>query len=247
VRICSWNIQLGRRLDAVLDLVGREAAFRALDVLALQEASVHDGVPDGAAIATALGGEYRYFQATAQRRNGHEQANALIWKRGVVGEAREPAVIPLPGSAQIEVGAPESLLLRVVPPQTRMAIRAESESTRIYVAHLDVLGFTHKLEQFRAVLADMAARPPVPLTLVAGDLNTFGPVRPHLWKRIAAAAAAAGLVNLTTSIQHTHWTGQKLDAIYASSNVPFSHRAWTVNARASDHLPVFADIEPKAA
>ena len=247
MRICSWNIQLGRRLDAVLDLVGREAAFRALDVLALQEASVHDGVPDGAAIATALGGEYRYFQATAQRRNGHEQANALIWRNGVVSDSREPAVIPLPGSAQIEVGAPESLLLRVVPPQTRMAIRAESESTRIYVAHLDVLGFTHKLEQFRAVLADMAARPPVPLTLVAGDLNTFGPVRPHLWKRIAAAAEGAGLVNLTSTIYRTHWTGQKLDAIYASSTVPFSHRAWTLSARASDHLPVFAEIEPKAA
>ena len=84
-------------------------------------------------------------------------------------------------------------------------------------------------------------------TLVAGDLNTFGPVRPHLWKRISAAAEAAGLVNLTSSIHHTHWTGQKLDAIYASSHVPFSSRAWTVDARASDHLPVFADIEPKAA
>src|SRR5213082_2743297 len=148
-------------------------------------------------------------------------------------EAPEPAVIPLPGSAHIDVGAPESLLLRVVPRQTRMAIRAESESTRIYVAHLDVLGFTHKLDQFRALLADMAGRPPVPLTLVAGDLNTFGPVRPHLWKRISAAAEAAGLVNLTSSIHHTHWTGQKLDAIYASSHVPFSSRAWTVDARAS--------------
>jgi len=72
-------------------------------------------------------------------------------------------------------------------------------------------------------------------------------VRPHLWKRIADAAKAAGLVNITTSVQRTHWTGQQLDAIYASSNVPFSHRAWTVDARASDHLPVFADIESHAA
>ena len=246
MRICSWNIQLGRRLDAVLDLVGTEPAFKALDVLAMQEASIHDGVPDGEAIATRLGAEYRHFQATAQRRNGHEQANALIWRHGVVGVTQEPAVIPLPGSARIEVGPPERLLLKVVPPQMRTAIRAESESVRIYVAHLDVVGFTHKLEQFRALLADMADRPPVPLTLVAGDLNTFGPVRPHLWRRIADAAQAAGLVNLTTSVERTHWTGQKLDAIYASSNVPFVHQAWTVNARASDHLPVFAEIEPAA-
>ena len=58
MRICSWNIQLGRRLDAVLDLVSHDPAFKALDVLALQEASIHDGVLDGAAIATTLGDEY---------------------------------------------------------------------------------------------------------------------------------------------------------------------------------------------
>ncbi len=238
---------MGRRLDAVLDLVSREPDFRGLDVLALQEASTHDGVADGEAIALRLGAEYRYFQALAQSRNGHEQANALIWRPGLVDATQMPAVIPLPSTPRIEVGPPERLLLKVVPPQTRTAIRVESENVRIYVAHLDVVGFTHKLEQFRALLADMVERPPVPLTVVAGDLNTFGPVRPHLWRRIAGAAEEAGLVNLTTSVQRTHWTGQKLDAIYAASTVPFSHRAWTVDARASDHLPVFAEIEPAAA
>ena len=246
MRVCSWNIQFGRRLDAILDLVGREPGFTGLDVLALQEASMHGGVPDGEAIAARLGDEYECFQATAQERNGREQANALIWRHGVIPRTGSPTVIPLPGSARIEIGPPERLLLRVVPPQMRTAIRAESRLLRIYVAHLDVLGFAHKLEQFRAVLADMANQPPVPLTIVAGDLNTFGPVRPHLWRRIADAANAAGLVNLTTSVQWTHWTGQKLDAIYASSTVPFSHRAWTVSARASDHLPLFAEIEASA-
>jgi endonuclease/exonuclease/phosphatase family metal-dependent hydrolase len=127
-----------------------------------------------------------------------------------------------------------------------MAVRVESPGVRIYVVHLDVVGFAHKLEQFRAVLADMAVRAPVPLTVVAGDLNTFGPVRPHLWRRIAAEADRAGLVNLTADVRRTHWTGQKLDAIYASSNTPITHRSWTVGVRASDHLPVFADIEAAA-
>lgn len=236
-------MQLGRRLDKVLDLVGREPAFRDIDLLALQEASIHGGVPDAKAIAARLDPSYEWFQATAQQRAGREQANALIWKRGLLGDAAEPETIALPGAAHIEIGPPERLLLRVVPPQVRMAIRAESSRLRVYVAHLDVVGFAHKLEQFRAVLADMVERPPVPLTLVAGDLNTFGPVRPHLWRRIAGAAEGAGLVNLTTSVLGTHWTGQKLDAIYAASTVPFEHRAWTVNSRASDHLAVFAEIE----
>lgn len=244
MRICSWNIQLGRRLESVLDLIDGEPDFRALDLLALQEASVHGGVPDGLTIAKRLGDEYDCFQATAQQRGGQDQANALIWRRGLVGGTTEPSVVPLPGSARIELGPPERLLLRVVPPQTRMAIRAESPLLRVYVAHLDVVGFMHKLEQFRAVLADQVARPPVPMTLLAGDLNTFG--RPHMWRRIADVAEAAGLINLTSKISRTHWTGQKLDAIYAASTVPFSHRAWTLDADASDHLPVFADIETAA-
>ena len=77
-------------------------------------------------------------------------------------------------------------------PQKRIAIRAESVALRVYVMHLDLIGFTHKLEQFRAII--------------------------------------------------THWTAQKLDAIYAGGAVGSTHRAWTLNLRASDHLPVLADF-----
>jgi endonuclease/exonuclease/phosphatase (EEP) superfamily protein YafD len=108
--------------------------------------------------------------------------------------------------------------------------------------HLDVLGFTHKLEQFRAILADLAARQRVPLTILAGDLNTFGPPRPRLWRRLRAAAHDAGLVDLTHGLRRTHWTGMKLDAIYAHGEIPANHRAWTLQVRASDHLPVFAEL-----
>lgn len=246
MRICSWNIQLGGRLDAILDAVEAEASFKGVDALALQEASVHDGVPDAAAIADRLGRDYEHFQATAQYHHGLEQANALIWRRRALKSVDRPELLPLPESPTIEVGQPERLLLRVIPPQTRMAVRIEFAGTRIYVLHLDVLGFAHKLEQFRAVLADMEARHPVPLTVVAGDLNTFGPVRPHLWRRLATAADKAGLVNLTADVRRTHWTGQKLDAIYASSRTPITHHSWTVGVHASDHLPVFADIEAAA-
>jgi endonuclease/exonuclease/phosphatase family metal-dependent hydrolase len=247
VRICSWNIQLGARLEAVLEAIEREPSFKDVDVLALQEASVHAGLPDAAAIARRLGEGFEYFQATAQRRRGLEQANAIVWRGEALRSIDRPEVLPLPESPTIEVGHPERMLLRVVPPQTRMAVRAESRSVRIYVVHLDVVGFAHKLEQFRAVLADMQVREPVPLTVVAGDLNTFGPVRPHLWRRIASAADRAGLVNLTADVRRTHWTGQKLDAIYAASRSPLKHRAWTAGLDASDHLPVFADIEEVAA
>src|SRR4029077_3240897 len=125
----------------------------------------------------------------------------------------------------------ERTLLRAIPPQRRIAIRAESPDLRVYVVHLDVIGFTHKLEQFKAVIRDMAAQPAVPLTVVAGDLNTFGVPRLQMWRRIRASARSAGLVELTRRIRRTHWTAQKLDAIYVRAEAAFNHRAWVLKVR----------------
>jgi endonuclease/exonuclease/phosphatase family metal-dependent hydrolase len=241
VRICTWNIQLGLRLEAVLAAVKSEPDFATLDFLALQEASVHKGREDAASIAEALGPEYQYFQATAQMLRGRDQGNALIWRRGAF-EPAAPEVVALTGLGPSRIRRAERTLLRAIPPQRRIAIRAESAAMRVYVVHLDVIGFTHKLEQFGAVISDMGARPPVPLTLVAGDLNTFGPPRLLMWRRIRAAARSAGLVELTTAIRRTHWTAQKLDAIYANAGANLRHRSWVRRVRASDHMPVFAEL-----
>jgi endonuclease/exonuclease/phosphatase family metal-dependent hydrolase len=242
VRLCTWNIQLGLRLDAVLETVKTQPDFTSLDLFALQEASIHNGREDAAAIAEALGPEYRHFQATAQMLRGRDQGNALIWRQGAF-EPSAPEVVALTGAGLPLMTRAERALLRAVPPQRRIAIRAESAAVRVYVIHLDVIGFTHKLEQFKAVLSDMTARPSVPLTLVAGDLNTFGPPRLQMWRRIRAAARSAGLVEVTRSIRRTHWTAQKLDAVYVRARAGLAHRAWTLKVRASDHLPVFAEID----
>jgi len=240
VRVCTWNILLGLRLEKVISAVRTAPDFHGLDLLALQEASMHDGRPDAAAVARAMGGGYDWFQATAQLFRGREEGNALIWRRGLFDSA--PQTVSLSDLPGLRLGRVERTLLRAIPPQRRIAVRAESAALRVYVMHLDVIGFAHKLEQFRAIVADMASRPASRLTLVAGDLNTFGPPRPQLWRKIRAAAHDAGLVELTRGLRRTHWTAQKLDAIYAGGAVPATHRAWTLNVRASDHLPVFAEL-----
>lgn len=241
MRVCTWNILLGFRLNKILESVREVSDFRGLDLLALQEASMHDGRPDAELIARAMGPGYSYFQATAQLFRGREQANALIWRRGLLPR-RSPHVVSLSEIDTSRLGRVERALLRAIPPQKRIAIRAESRQLRVYVMHLDVLGFTHKLEQFRAILSDMEGRPPVALTLIAGDLNTFGPPRPQLWRRIRRAAHEAGLIELTRGVRRTHWTAQKLDAVYAAGSTLGSHHAWTRSVRASDHLPVFAEF-----
>ena len=239
--MCTWNIQLGLRFDAVLDAIQQHQDFRGLDLLCLQEASVHGGRPDAARIAETMGRRYDNVQATAQVRRGLPQANALIWRREAF-QPGEPQIVSLSNPALAKMTRAERTLLRAISPQQRIAVRAESAALRVYVVHLDVIGFTHKLEQLRAVIADMAARPPVPLTIVAGDLNTFGPPAWQLWRRLQTAANDAGLVEVTAEVTRTHWTAQKLDAIFARTEKRFKARAWTLNLRASDHQPVFADI-----
>jgi endonuclease/exonuclease/phosphatase family metal-dependent hydrolase len=242
VRVCTWNIQLGLRLDAVIDAVRTHGDFHGLDLLCLQEASVHAGRLDAARIAESLGAGYGHFQATAQLRRGVEQANALIWRRDAFDPA-EPAIVSLSGPSSRRMTRAERTLLRAIAPQQRIAIRAESAALRVYVVHLDMIGFAHKLDQLRAVITDMAARPNVPVTVVAGDLNTFGPPGLQLWRRLGAVANGAGMVDVTREVRRTHWTAQKLDAIFLRSELPFTSRAWALNVRASDHRPVFVDAE----
>jgi endonuclease/exonuclease/phosphatase family metal-dependent hydrolase len=241
VRLCTWNIQLGLKLGAVVDAVRTQPDFQDLDVLCLQEASVHHGREDAAVIAEAMGTGYQHFQATAQLRRGKEQANAVIWRRRAFAPSA-PQVVSLINPVLAQMPRVERTLLLAVAPQRRIAIRAESPAMRVYVVHLDVVGFAHKIEQLRAVITDNAARPRVPLTLVAGDLNTFGPPALQLWRRLDATAADAGLVDITREVGRTHWTAQKLDAIFVQA-AAFTSRAWALDLRASDHQPVFADIE----
>jgi len=242
MRVCTWNIQLGLRLDAVLDAVRTRADFKDLDLFCLQEASVHSGRTDSARIAEAMGPGYEYFQVTAQVHRGLEQANALVWRHETF-QPGQPKVVSLSSSTAANMRRLERTLLRAIAPQRRIAIRAESSDLRVYVVHLDVIGYEHKIEQLRAVIADMAARPHVPLTIVAGDLNTFGPPGLRLWRKLAATAEEAGLVEVTREVKRTHWTSQKLDAILAHADAPLASRPWALNLRASDHQPVFAELD----
>src|SRR4029077_950944 len=174
--------------------------FRDLDLLCLQEASMHSGIEDAAVIAEAMGPGYEHFQATAQLRRGVQQANGLIWRKEAF-QPGPPQVVSLGDPAFAKMTRAERTLLLAIAPQRRIAIRAESPTMRVYVVHLDVIGFTHKIEQFGAVVADMATRPPVPLTVVAGDLNTFGPPGVLLWRRLAATAGKAGLIEITRNVK----------------------------------------------
>jgi endonuclease/exonuclease/phosphatase family metal-dependent hydrolase len=48
------------------------------------------------------------------------------------------------------------------------------QAIRLYSVHLDVFGIAHKHAQFARVVADANERKRTDLTVIAGDLNTFG-------------------------------------------------------------------------
>ena len=236
LRVATWNVELGRRLDLVLEGLAR---LPHLDLLALQELSVHDGRPDAEAIAERLGPGYRSAQFTAQRVKGAEQANGLVWDGGRLS---------LESLHSLGLPTPAGRVMRRLPETRRSALVAEGCAgalrLRLHVVHLDVLGVAHKQAQLERVLADAAARPAPDLALVLGDLNTYGLAGRPSWQRLRRLAAEAGFEELTAGVGWTHralGVRQKLDAIFASPP-GWRHRAWREPLPGSDHLPVLAEL-----
>ena len=239
MRLVSWNIQLGHRLDGVQAALAQLAATAPVDLVALQEASVHAGVEDAAAIAARLGPSYRWWQVTAQHLRGRPQANAVVWDSDRV-ELTTREVVELP--------TPAGRVLRALPPTRRSALRVEGtaagRSLRLHVVHLDVLGLAHKVAQFAAVVEDARSRPATELALIAGDLNTYGPARLRPWSVLDRTAARAGYREVTSEAAWTHAAGrfrQKLDAVFVSpAATAASGRVLPVDA--SDHRPLLVEL-----
>lgn len=237
LRIATWNVHLGLRLDRLLEEVRR---LPRLDLLALQEASEHDGRTDAECFAEALGPRYSCWQVRAQHLRGMPQANALVWDSLRI-ELSERSVLDLP--------TPSGRVLRALPPSQRNALVAEghagARSIRVTVVHLDVLGVAHKHAQLSHVLDDALRRPPVDLALLAGDLNTYGHPGAMRWAGLRRMAALRNFEELSAGIRWTHSTArlrQKLDAVFASPpGLP--HRAWTEPTAGSDHRPVLVEVQ----
>lgn len=245
LRVCTWNINLGLRLNEVLEAVSEHRDFTGLDLLAIQEASVHDGRPDGHAIAAELGPDYQCHQVAAQTVRGHIQANAMIWNTRRV-QVQRVDHLKLPRSGRETAPAAGSR-----PPQQRNSIVVEGEADHMsllaYSVHLDISGVAHKREQLLRVIEDEHARQPADVTVVAGDLNMYHLSRWPSWSRVIQVYEAEGFFDAARSIRWTHSMPalpirQKLDSILVRSSFGMELRSWTIRVRGSDHIPLFADL-----
>jgi endonuclease/exonuclease/phosphatase family metal-dependent hydrolase len=237
LRIATWNVAFARRLPVILDSV---RALPAVDLISMQELSIHDSRDDAATIAARLGTSWQAAQVTAQIVAGRPQANGILWNADR---------IELQSVEAIELPTPSGRVMRNLPRQRRRAIVADMRLAglrlRVYVVHLDVFGITHKHAQLARILDDASRRAAVDLALIAGDMNTYGIAGRPRWTELRRLAEAASFEEVTTGIGWTHralGVRQKLDAVFAAPR-GLAHRAWRLPLPGSDHLPVLVELE----
>lgn len=252
LRICTWNIKRGQYLPILLKEVSKNEIFSGLDIFGVQESFVHEEIEDASKIAKILGPEYKYFQQNIQIRHNLTQGNAFIWNSKRIKINKKESFF-LPDVYGKHLPRWERTFFKLIPKQDRNCIVAEGKfgkkSIRIYVTHLDVLGYSHKRAQLQAIFTHSEMQKDVDITCIIGDFNTFKIITRPKWKHMAKDAEMAGFQDLTTEIV---WTfsrprvrfKQKLDSIFIKP-FDFSYKSQSLNIKGSDHIPVFCDIDMK--
>ncbi|GBC83376.1 hypothetical protein HRbin10_02523 [bacterium HR10] len=226
IRIVSYNVHLGKRLERVLELFRTHPELSRADVIALQEVVRERQLSHARLLAERLGFDYVYLPG--KRKGGREIGLALLSRyplldveRIVLPQQRRPNDLPRVAlGATIELGA----------------VRL-----RIYNLHVQALVPVElKVKQVEAAL-ERALRHPTPCRLLLGDLNTLTRGdRRALDRRLREAG-------FIPALPESPWTYRRffirmtLDAIYVQ-NLQVLNAGVAHDAVASDHRPVWADV-----
>lgn len=211
---------------------------------------VHRGVEDAQRIAEIMGPHYRYYQGNVKIQFGMLQGNALIWNEKRI-KINKMKTFFLPDVYGHHLPRWEKVLFKFLPKQDRICLAVKGmlgeKSIKIYVTHLDVLGFSHKRAQLDAIFDHDETEKPADICCIAGDFNTFRfIVRPN-WINLSEAAKESGFQDITTKIMWTFASKrrrfkQKLDSIFIKP-YDFVYKSWALDIEGSDHIPVFCDVK----
>lgn len=248
LRIVTWNIFYGKQLPELLKTFKTNKECMMLDIIALQEASIHNNIEDTAVIAKTLGKHYKYYQVTAQKSKGFNQANAVIWNSKTVN-VKNMYTVFLPTAKDVNLSKIEKIIRKFLPKEKRNSVVIEgtinSLAFRFYSAHFDQFGFTYKKDQLQALINDNEKREEVDFVCIAGDLNTFKILKRPTWNALQKIAKDYGFVDITSDITWTYQRRsfrykQKTDAIFLKNVKTFTSKS--SNLSGSDHLPIFANV-----
>lgn len=155
LRIVSFNLEHGRRVQEATDLLRREPRLREADILLLQEMDARGT----ARIASALGYAWVYYPATRHPSTGRDFGNAVLSKLPIESDTKLilPNLARIGRTQRIAVGA---------------TVRWNDRPLRVYSVHLATFmgnGPRARRQQLEAVLAD-ADR--FEYVVVGGDFNS---------------------------------------------------------------------------
>jgi endonuclease/exonuclease/phosphatase family metal-dependent hydrolase len=230
LRVASYNIRKAIGTDR------RRAPLRILsvlneidaDVVALQEADRRFGARLAALPPGMIEQHTPYTVVDLAGRDGSIgwHGNALLVRRGTRVESAGQITLPMlePRGAVIA------------------DLDIDGQALRVVGMHLDLSGL-HRRRQGHAITAALAARDPRP-TIVMGDTNEW---RPHAGCLIDFARAFR--IAPTGPSYHSRRPIGRLDRIMIDHDTQLiacgvHHSA--LASRASDHLPVWADVEVSA-
>ncbi|MEU7402623.1 endonuclease/exonuclease/phosphatase family protein [Streptomyces sp. NPDC044948] len=248
LRIATYNVHAGTGTDGVFDLERQAAALRALDadVIGLQEVDVHWGArSQGLDVAgelarrlgmrvsfapiysldpvTAGGPRREYGVAVLSRFPIRSATNHEITRLSTQDE--NPAPAPAPGFGEV------TLKVRGVPVQ-------------VFVTHLDyradpaVRGA--QVADTRRIMARERARLPGARQFLLGDFNAepSAPELAPLWRELRDAGAGAG----SPGTYPAEAPVKRIDYVAVGKGVRVRGASVPVEAVASDHRPVVADV-----
>ncbi len=218
IRLATYHLELGRRLDGVCRVISEEAHLGGADILALQEA-------DEAAVERIAGSTFGYvYYAAAQHPTTRRNFGPALLSRWPI---LDHGKVFLPGQGRTRG------LLRIA---VRATIQLGARRVRCYSIHLGTLWEMKPRDQdaqARAVAIDAEhGRDPV---LVIGDLNRHG---------AGEVFVRHGFQWLTRDVGATHFFWS-FDHVFAKGLGPARVRAAAVSRglEASDHKAVWVELK----
>ena len=217
LRVVTFNIEYGRRVDEAIVALRVYAPLRSPDVLCLQEMDA----PGVSRIAVALGMNYVYYPASRDGKTGRDFGNAVLSPWPIETSWKTL----LPHTSRLIHRGRAAVVARVLVGETPLLV---------YSIHLgSPIGISggQRRRQAEAVLADLRARPEG--AIVAGDVNSHS---------VGEVFEAAGLAWPTRDIGGTRG-GHSFDHVFARGLAialpPFAGVVREAK-EASDHRPVWA-------
>jgi len=219
LRIVTFNVKWGRRVDRVIDLLRETKALRDADLVCLQEMD-----PRGVErLAAALGYDYVYYPAAYHPRARQDFGNALLTRWPVLEDRKIvlPELHRFRRMQRIAVGA---------------TVAVGGTRVRAYCVHLETataIEGPQRRHQVEAVLADAARYERV---IVAGDFNNR--------KQVGALFTKAGYDWPTRRIGSTLslWSWDHIFTRGLPLRAPGRVGVVKDTRGASDHRPVWAEL-----